>query len=307
MLQLFLGTQLSTSEGFGAPEAARAYTRAHELCRQTGETPLLFPTLGGLFTFHRTRGEVQTAHEFAEQLLRLAQGTQLDTSLLWAYLCLGRTLHDRGYFLAARELLERGLALYDPQKHRSPTVQDPAVVSLTQMAQVLWMLGRPEQARQRSLKALTLAREIAHPLSLAHALSVAVRIQRVRGASAIVRELAEELTRFAQKQSFAIHEATGTIFLGWVAAEHGQAEDGIAQICRGLATYQETGTRFDQPHLRALLAKVHRNNGQANEGLKVIAEALALVDGTGERWYEAELYRLKGELWLRQLECSSDN
>ena len=30
----------------------------------------------------------------------------------------------------------------------------------------------------------------------------------------------------------------------------------------------------------------------------MLAEALRLVDHTGERWYQAELYRLKGELLL---------
>ena len=32
----------------------------------------------------------------------------------------------------------------------------------------------------------------------------------------------------------------------------------------------------------------------------MLAEALAIVDKTGERFYEAELYRLKGELTLRR-------
>src|SRR5262249_36882788 len=40
--------------------------------------------------------------------------------------------------------------------------------------------------------------------------------------------------------------------------------------------------------------------GQAEEGLSVLAEALAVVDKTEERFYEAELYRLKGELTLQQ-------
>src|SRR4030095_4000200 len=40
--------------------------------------------------------------------------------------------------------------------------------------------------------------------------------------------------------------------------------------------------------------------GQAGEGLTVLAEALALVEKKEERWYEAELYRLKGELTLQQ-------
>jgi predicted ATPase len=38
--------------------------------------------------------------------------------------------------------------------------------------------------------------------------------------------------------------------------------------------------------------------GQAAEGLRLLAEALATVNQHGERFYEAELYRLKGELLL---------
>jgi predicted ATPase len=35
--------------------------------------------------------------------------------------------------------------------------------------------------------------------------------------------------------------------------------------------------------------------------LAALAEALTVVDNTGERWYEAELYRLKGQLTLQKL------
>jgi predicted ATPase len=35
------------------------------------------------------------------------------------------------------------------------------------------------------------------------------------------------------------------------------------------------------------------------EGLSMLAEALAIVNKTGERFWEAELYRLKGELTLQ--------
>ncbi len=40
--------------------------------------------------------------------------------------------------------------------------------------------------------------------------------------------------------------------------------------------------------------------GQAEEGVNTLAEALSHVGKTGERYYEAELYRLKGELTLAQ-------
>ena len=40
--------------------------------------------------------------------------------------------------------------------------------------------------------------------------------------------------------------------------------------------------------------------GQTSEGLNALTEALTLVEKTSERWYEAEIYRLKGELLLKQ-------
>ena len=39
--------------------------------------------------------------------------------------------------------------------------------------------------------------------------------------------------------------------------------------------------------------------GQTEEGLRVVGEALAIADKNEEHFYEAELYRLKGELVLQ--------
>jgi predicted ATPase len=49
-----------------------------------------------------------------------------------------------------------------------------------------------------------------------------------------------------------------------------------------------------------MLTEAYAAAGQAEAGLDVLAEALALVDRTDERYWEAELYRLKGELLLQQ-------
>jgi predicted ATPase len=49
-----------------------------------------------------------------------------------------------------------------------------------------------------------------------------------------------------------------------------------------------------------MLAEAHGWVGQAEVGLRLLAEALTLVDTTGERVFEAEVYRIKGELLRRQ-------
>ena len=51
-----------------------------------------------------------------------------------------------------------------------------------------------------------------------------------------------------------------------------------------------------QSYLLAFLGEAYGGDGQPEAGLQVLDEALAAVRDTGERMYEAELYRLKGEL-----------
>jgi len=49
-----------------------------------------------------------------------------------------------------------------------------------------------------------------------------------------------------------------------------------------------------------VLAEAYGKVEQTEEGLTVLAEMLDAVDSSEERFYEAELYRLKGELTLQQ-------
>jgi predicted ATPase len=297
-MQFLVGTQLSIAQGFGSPEAARAYARAREICDQVGEPSQRFMALGGLFTFYRNRTEIHTAYALAEQLQGLALSAQSEVFYVWADLCLGMVCHDRGDLTAARPLLEQGIARYDPHTQRFPAVQDPGVLLLSQLAQVLWLLGYPAQALQRSQEALTLARQGGHPLSLAHALQSAARVHQARGELDAVCELAEELVAFSEAQGFGAHIAAGAILQGWALTAQGQRRAGIARIRQGLATSQDMGTTLNRPYMLALLAEAYGNAGDAAAGLSVLTEALALVESHGERWYAAELYRLKGTLSL---------
>lgn len=89
--------------------------------KQGGETSQLSSVLHGLWIFHFVRGELQTAHEVAQQFMRLAQGIQDPTLLLEAHRALGEILYFLGEFSSAREHVERSIALYKPQQHSPHT------------------------------------------------------------------------------------------------------------------------------------------------------------------------------------------
>ena len=103
----------------------------------------------------------------------------------------------------------------------------------------------------------------------------------------------------ATEHGFPFFSVQGAILLGWALAEQGQIEAGIARIREGLTTFQNMGIESTRSYNLALLAEAYEKAGQIEEGLRTLAEALAKVDKTGERFYEAELYRLKGELTLQ--------
>jgi predicted ATPase len=262
-----------------------------------------------LWYFYLHRVELQTARELGEQLLTLAQHVGDPALLLEAHYALGNTLNYLGELATAQAHLEQGIALYDPQQHRAHAVrygQDPGVVCRAYVGVTLWYLGYPDQALQRSHEALTLARELAHPVSLGYALFFATWVHQFRQEGHLIQELAEAVITLGAEQGFAVFTASGTIFRGWAltqrsaepGAGQGQVEEGMAQMQQGLAARRATGAAVFQPYGLALLAAASAQVGQVEAGLTLLAEALAVTNDKGERRWEAELYRLQGELLL---------
>ena len=299
--QMALGLALMALKGYGAPEVANAYTRARELCQQGEDTSQLFPVLWGLYAFYLVRAELKTAWELGEQCLALAQRAENAALRMEAHRALGSTLLFRGEFTLARAHLEQASALYDPQQHRSHAfvyAGDPEVVCLSYLAWTLWFLGYPDQALQSSHKALTLAQELPHPYSMGFALNWAVRLHHYRHEGQRALERADACVTLCTEQGFAYLSAMGTVSRGWARTWQRQGEEGMRQIDQGLAVFRATGAVLHQVYFLALLAEGYKSAGQIQAGLDVLAEALVVVDHTEERWYEAELYRLTGELWL---------
>jgi DNA-binding winged helix-turn-helix (wHTH) protein/predicted ATPase len=305
---------LAATQGYAAPALAQVHARMRTLCQQVEEPTILLGALGGLWTFYVARAELHTAHALAEQVLALAQQARRPESaiwsrapvsprrpFLWGQVMLGQTLLALGEFPRAREHAELGMAVYEPHLHRPQVAlvqQDPGVTCLMTAAQALWHLGYPDQALQRSQAALALAHEIKHPYSLVWALSWAAILHWHRQEPHATLEQLETAMALATEHGFVQWAAQGAILRGRVLATQGHAAEGLAQVQQGLAAYRATGTALLQPYFLALLSEAYRSAGQTEAGLPVLAEALHLVEDTGECWYQAELYRLKGELLL---------
>ena len=302
-LQTTLGPVLIATRGQGAPEVEQAYARARELCQQVGETLRLFPVLDGLWAFYIFRAEYHPARELAQHFLTLAQSIQDPAHLLRAYFLLGGAVYWLGEFANAQAYMEQGIVPLDTEQHRPLTFlygYESKVGCLSWTAWTLWLLGYPDQARARCHEALASAHELAHHPSLANAQAwAAIFYAWCRDVHA-AQEQAEAAITLSTERGFPPRLAEGILMRGWALAMQGHTEEGIAQLRQGIAAWRATGAEIARPPWLAFLAEAYGKAGQAAEGLTALMEARALVHKTDERVWEAELYRLTGELLLAQ-------
>jgi predicted ATPase len=224
--------------------------------------------------------------------------------------------HDWTVALSAGELeiaqrhVERGLALYETQLRSVPiplyTAHHPAVCGHGEGAQVLWLRGYPDAARPHAKQAVSLAKELGDVVSLTWALGAGAKLYQFMREVQSALEMAEAAIIKAEEIGFLYILHNVRIVKGWALAELGRADEGVALINEEIAALASARAEVWVTHNWASLAEACATVGRIDEGLKAIAEALKRLQQSGECFWEAEIYRVRGELLLKQNELNRD-
>jgi DNA-binding winged helix-turn-helix (wHTH) protein/predicted ATPase len=300
-LQLTLGVPLIATEGYAAASVGEVYHRARVLCDRLGDRPEIAQVLWGLWTFTILRANLTAAIDIASEFLQLAGRLSYSGMAMRGHWALEVTFTHRGEFPLAVEHFEKALSLYLPDRHRDDAflfALDPGVAMRCFAAWSLWFCGRPAESLVRMQEALTQARELSEPHSLAHALGFAAMLHQFRRERQATLEYADAALALSTEHGLVLYQAIGTVLRGWALVGDSDNEDAIRQVRQGLAAWLSTGAQLMRPHILGLLAEALLAASHTEEGLEVVDEALAIIGATGERCFEAELYRLKGELLL---------
>jgi DNA-binding winged helix-turn-helix (wHTH) protein len=299
-LNIGLGPLLLASEGWGAAEAERAYSRAEQLCARTGATRELFTALWGLWMYRWGHGELDTAHNLGGRLLALAERTDDNALHLQAHHSLWATLLPRGELLACIRHATAGASVYTTACHGGLAAQfghhDAGACAWQFHAWALALHGDVQRARELMDSAMALTREIAHPFSHALALFFAAALYQFLREPSIAERYAESGMRLAAEHDFKLIEAWSSAVFGWCAAVRGEHAAGVKRIVEAMVAARATGTQQFQTLLHTVLADACRHAGRAAEGLTAAEQGLAIAHRTDERFCEAELLRLRGEL-----------
>jgi DNA-binding winged helix-turn-helix (wHTH) protein/predicted ATPase len=300
-LRMILGVALMATKGFAAAEVEQVYRRALELCELQGAATQAFMVQWLLGLFHYFRAELQPAHQIAGHLLELAADLPDDAIVMEAHRAVGVTLVDLGRFGEALEHLEKTSALYTTRSHVHVSFagQDAKVVSECFAGRALWALGYPDRAVERVHRGLALAKDISHAESLVIANHFAAHVYQLRGETSLALERAETVIALSDEYGLELWSAFGRMNRGWARVEHGQVDDGIHELQRGLAAYEATGAKLFRTHFLGLLAQALGGAGRVEEGLTAVREALALAQRTSDNSSAAELHRIHGELLIQ--------
>ncbi len=302
-LQIDLGVSLKVAKGFAAFEVEKVYRRALTLCEQVGEPLQWAFVYYGLNGFYNVRGDQVRGLEFAQQCHDLGQAQGDPVLHVIGHSVLGQTLIHMGHLRRARSHLEQAIAAYSVQQHDAYLLLDGldiGVFSLDFLAHTLWFLGYPDQALEQAQKAITLANALSQPFSQAAALSYLTMLHQFRRDWYAAQTTAQATVRHCVEHDFPYYLAWATFMHGWALLEQNQVEPGIARMEQGLDDLQATGAGLRRPYYRCLLAAAYAKAGRVADGLHVVADALAQAQKQKQHMYEAQLYRVQGELlWMQ--------
>jgi len=294
-LQLARGPSLFTAKGFGAADAAEAYSRARELAEQRDDAHQLFMALNGLWQSANGAGRILECRKLSNRLQRLTANSADDDLRLQAHHSAWATCLFSGEPAAGRKHCEAGRRLYNPERHRLHHQvyggHDPGMCGRYLGAQIHWLLGYPEKGLALGSEALALADQIAHPFSLAIALQYNSMLHLDRGEPELAMQRLDAAMALAAEQRLGL-VLEPQLLRGAALTARGSLEEAVACVHEGLEG--PNGSRRLRSYGLAKLADTLTRRGEQSAGLAAAREGLCTVEKTGHRQWEAELLRLEG-------------
>jgi predicted ATPase len=232
--------------------------------------------------------------------MALARRVNEPALALQAHQALGITALCRGDQTAAQWNIEQVAAIYDPARHGVHSVlfgQDPGVICKAYGAVVLWLLGYPDTAVEQCETAIRMSDGLS-PTSQAIALYFASSVYQLCRDGPRTSQRAQQAIDISAEHGLPFWLAGSTVLSGWALAETGSLSDGLARLQEGLRQWRSTGSVTYETYYLGLLGEVSLRCGDLEMAQRTVDEALALAARTGEKLYEAELYRLRGEIML---------
>jgi predicted ATPase len=302
-LLMALATALVAARGYSNPETKQAWERALTAC-----DPATDPIRSAVVNYQlgntlASWGDPRSALAHYTEALRIGEAAGDERSMVAGHYGRATALYFIGRIGESCEHIHRAISLYDPQIHRFDQpgyTEDPGIGSWCEAGWHLWFGGVPDRAAEAARRGVELARESQQPYSLAFALAWAAVTAAFRRELVEARALASEAAAFSDEQGFPMLAGVSRIVGAWAEGLEGRDPAAIDRLLAAMGEASATGQQGGAPQMLCYLAELQLKHGRLAEAVGSLGGALAIAAQTGEAYFDAELHRLKGEIFLTQ-------
>jgi predicted ATPase/DNA-binding winged helix-turn-helix (wHTH) protein len=284
---------------------ATVLANALEASESLDDIDLKLRALWAMWTYRFNNGEYLAAQPLAERFAELATSEGRSSDRFVANRIIGNTKHFLGDQAGARRQYEHILDLYvPPSDHRHSTLFnfDQRMLAQTMLSRVLWLQGYPDQAKANAQTAFVGASAARHERSLymSYVLGNATcLIQLMTGDLVDAEQSIDMLVELASRKGANFWKVRAQCLKAVLLIKRCDFATGSMHLRAALDTDREEFV-MRNPEYLGLLAEGLAGMGRTAEGLTTVDHALEQANREGCRWCIAELYRIKGELLLRE-------
>lgn len=289
-------------KGSGASDVFEACEKVTKLCALLDE-----PVPASILRIHAiaslTRSDFKTTDSIGNQLLMRAKSE--NNNLIWteAGYVLGAAHFWFGNFAKSKKFFRVGLEKYKAENtpiHIQQFGQDPYVICEIRLSFLNWILGKSDQSEKMRILAFKHAKEIEHPYTLDYVRFFCGWLYLLQDDFSKTKEITKSLQTSSLNYEYPLWLAYSKLLQGWALVQEGNLKKGISLMRKGLQDSKTINVEFHRAHFLSLLAESLAECGKFEEAHSCVDDSLQQIKKTGDRWIESEIWRIKGEILLKE-------
>jgi DNA-binding SARP family transcriptional activator/tetratricopeptide (TPR) repeat protein len=281
-----MSAPLNARYGYSSPDLQQALERSVALAQSLGRKDSVQTGLVALWSAWFVQGRTADGYQTATEALALAgPGSEPSGP---AHFAVGASAFSLGKPAEALHHLEIATSLASTAVSLSIGTR-PDVHGMAFTAHAHWLLGHEDGALEASHSAISLARSIDHPYSLAIALGYAGITYQIRHDLPELRDTVDELRELCERYGFAYYREWVLILDGWSAT----GGSGIDLARRGISNLRSQGAFARMPYWLSLQADLSIRNHQPDAARATLDAAIAAGHARDDLWWLPEVMRMR--------------
>ncbi|MGH3795391.1 MAG: ATP-binding protein [Pseudonocardiaceae bacterium] len=281
-----MAAPLNARYGYSSPQLREALERSIALAEAQGRNDSTLIGLLGLWASSFVQGNTSAAHQTAARALALVEP---DSELAGpAHFAFGGSAVSLGQPSEAIRHFELAATL-TTGAHSLSIGTRPDVHGKAWAAHAHWLLGHDDEAIGCCHDAVTLARTLDHPYSLAVALAYAGITHQLRRRMSELRDTVGELGELCDRYGFAYYREWALILGGWCRADG----TGLGLARRGIDNLKSEGAFARMPYWLSLLADMSARDNRPDAARTTLDAAIVGGHARDDLWWIPEVIRLR--------------